>query len=163
MAMDDEDFSNLLRSIGSNTSIANVVQSLRNIKQKVRDPVLAAEEPVEIDVSALEIELKNVVQQLHDALATIDRYEARLDKMLPNMMQIVETSVYDFKTATDATHEYTTEWFKEMMLSEDGKVALASKLFTITSRYTSTNLELFKAIASRDTEIMSQIMSPYSN
>lgn len=160
MSLDSVEFSKLLHSIGSTTNIRSIASSIDNIKKKTA--VLSAEDSVDDDVATLQTELHNVLMQLQEAIATIDRYERLLDKSLPNMLQMVETAIMDFTSATDATYEYNLEWFREVMLSASGKVELASKLFTAISRHTSSNLDLLQMIAAREPNIMEEIMSPYA-
>ena len=164
MSSDNLQFSSLLSSIGVHTKLADLNKTIANLRvtaNKSALPTTAANEELATSVADLEAQVESLTEQLELAATQLARYEQLADEQLPLLISTAEASIYDYKTAVDATANYTIDWFTALLLSENAKVELASKLYSLVSKYTNSNIDVISAVARRDPYIVARIMSPY--
>lgn len=174
-----DSFTQKLRSISGGTRMADVSELVARLraeaalstKQKPEfvDP---ADEPLEtpekvketpeaeLTVEELKSELRQLQEEYDIKSILLDLFQTEADSMLPVMEQILETSIRDEKTASDALLNYDRLWFSRVLLSENGKVSIAATIYTVASRYTKSNLETVKAIMDRNPVLMEHILLP---
>jgi hypothetical protein len=180
-AMSDNSFNKSLRRIGVGTRMSAVAELVRQLRAEAAlsekpkhapdfvDPAEEAVEPLKPakpepvvvkTVEELTSELEQLQSDYEKVSALLDLYQTHFDAMLPNMEAVVETSIYDEKSAALMLATYDRIWFSKVLLSEDGKVRIAAVIYQSAIRYTQSDLELVKGIMERNPVLMEHIALP---
>ena len=153
-------FSRLLKSIGVNSNIQEVTATIKQLKTLAdTDKPISAADLADL-VSNLESQVALLTRDLNDTADTLERFQEEVDAELPSMKQVIQTAIYDYKTAYDATCIYDLTYFKALVMSNPAKVDLAAFLYQLILPFCVSNVETLKQIAEQNPVMLAIIAKP---
>lgn len=157
----DKNLSNLLRSVNPDRP-SSIMASFNRLKE------LTAADSDDEDTKAETQELGDFIE------ASLGLMEAQLDRLfqfieyvekknhdnLPDLLSDIEQTIYDYKSATDAAYFYNKKWFSQLLLSDEDKQIVASRVVALMSLYTKDNQRFLQQILDLNPEVMEDIRYP---
>jgi hypothetical protein len=151
-----------LKSIDSNSNPEKILRRIVGQKSQVAgaDETSLTNRPPRDAIDYSENDVKMLQDEIERLSNLVNLYQDRADLALPDIKDLINRSVFDYKTGYNATIYYDADWFANALFSEQGKVELADYILNVIKTYCNDNLDLLESISNTESDIMEYIRYP---
>lgn len=139
---------------------ASVARAMQSLSAKIRNsPVLDGDnENVETDDNNYMENFSNDAQLGNlerDRLASFEQWSD--ENLLPELLDKINSGIYDFSSATLALEAYNINWFRQQPLSNSGKQQVAGTILRLVQQYSKAINNFWQALVDNDTQALAEV------